>query len=813
MKLKILASLMLAVSLLTGLVLPSHASATNYGNVNIIDDSVMNNTGAMSDSQVQSFLNGFAGNCLGGSFSTADPQGYSNGSYQFGGNVNGGKAISDISKHYNLNPQVLLVTLEKEQGLISRNGNCSYGYQGDAPVGASCNNPNGSGPSYCSYACRNTPVGGCVAVATGYGCPGYCRKDFSDFSKQISGTAWLLRFAEARAYGQLTGYSGYDVGDESLCYTGAMTTGYRQRSNTAYTCSGVPGNQSIYYDGSYTDADGNTMHISNGSTASMLNYTPFYARSYTDDSLFHTSFTKWFGSTSYIEPLGSLLAVDNQTGQIYFISLTNNTRYAIRSWSTLVAYNLNGYPIIPMDDSAIIGYANGGDLKTLVWDSNTQSLFLVDHGQKYSFSQYCSQWGLDCLGSTPGSVSNINNAYFDQVMITGGSNQPLMQVNGQFFLMTNGTRAPFASTADMQAAGYSPDQAVPIIQTDLNAPQPLGPLQIHVPQFITFNSSLMMYFDGQSYHQVPNLPIYYAWGSQPVTIPPSSATDTNVPSNASTLSNWVKDSTNNYYYLVDNGNKMNITADSTNWNSGSFESIPAAGLNFLPNITEQHNIYSQGNVFVLQNNTLRYVQTAEDYYGLGINPGNTVNLSANAISTIPAGPNILRDGAAYTISGALYIANSNTSLYVPSVSMALDFGINWGAIRFNLSSNVLTSGYPSAGTLTRWVKPGGSGLAYVTNRSTVNITSAAAGIWGINTTTQPATTINSASLFNATGSATLGQFVRNVDDGGMYYGIGGASHYIEAYSAFINLGGATANIINVHSDFLSATPRGYTYGW
>jgi len=286
MKRKICILLIATITVVSGLLAP-HASAANYGSVNIISDSVMNNTGSMSASQIQSFLNGFTGACLGGGFQTPNPLGYSGGGYQYGGNVNAGTAIYTIANRYNLNPQVLISTLEKEQGLISRNGNCDYNNPASAPDGAECGDSNGNGPNYCSFACQNTPVGGCVAVATGYACPGYCRKSFNGFHKQISGAAWVLRFAEARAYGQLTGYSGYDSGDEYITYGGPMTAGYRQR---------VAGGPSVYYDGSYTDRDGNTMYIANGSTASMLNYTPFYARSYTSDKLFISSFTRWFGS-------------------------------------------------------------------------------------------------------------------------------------------------------------------------------------------------------------------------------------------------------------------------------------------------------------------------------------------------------------------------------------------------------------------------------------------------------------------------------------------------------------------------------------
>jgi hypothetical protein len=53
--------------------------------------------------------------------------------------------------------------------------------------------------------------------------------------------------------------------------------------------------------------------------------------------------------------------------------------------------------------------------------------------------------------------------------------------------------------------------------------------------------------------------------------------------------------------------------------------------------------------------------------------------------------------------------------------------------------------------------------------------------------------------------------VRNTATGGVYYGTGGASHYIAAYSAFVNLGGLSANIINVSPDFFTAMPSGYTY--
>jgi hypothetical protein len=801
---KLFSFLVLIVVATTLLCMPLHkASAASFDANDVIDDSIFDDTSSMNALQINNFLDNFPNSCISpnSGFEAIDPISYSpSAGYGYGGFTTAGQVIYDAANTYGLNPQVLLVTLQKEQSLVTGGSgicNASSQNQYSAAVGYGCPD---SGSTYSYSGVNLYERNGVMATSTGPTCVDSASK--AGFSQQVIRAAWLFKFGEQRSQGNIDWAvikGNWDNSDDpQSCYGGPMTQG------TFKIC---PTGSATYYDG-YTTIDGTSVHIDNGATAALYWYTPHLS----GNENFDTLFDEWFGSTSYPEPLGSILALDNQTGQIYFISLTNNTYYAVPSWSTLQAYNLTGYPIIPMDDSAIQGYTNGGILRTLVFDSTTQSLFLVDHGTRYAWSQYCTQWGLDCLGSTAGDVTNLDNTYFDQGLVNGGSNQPLMQVNGQYYLMQNGTREPFATTADLEAAGYSPSQSVPIVQADLNATQTLGTLQITLPDFIEFNYNDMLYFDGQNYHTVPNMSVYQAWGNQPVVIPPSSSTDSNLPTSASTLSNWVEDSSSNYY-LVDGGRKVTITADPTNWHSGSFESLPVTGVNGLPTVGEQHNISSQGNIYELQNNTLRYVPTPDDYYGLGISPSNTISLSSNSISSIPIGPDILRDGAAYTVLGGsgLYIVNNNTSLYVPSVAMADDYGVNWGQIRFNLNPNVLSSAYPLASTLTRWAKSGGGGLAYITNQNIVNVGSSAANAWGINTTTQATTNLDPATLYHMTGSQQLGQFVRNTATGGVYYGTGGASHYIASYNAFVNLGGTTANIINVSPDFFSAMPSGYTY--
>ncbi|MEI8338966.1 MAG: hypothetical protein WCF91_03515 [bacterium] len=482
MRRRLLIMVFAAIVIFSGLTAPA-VSAASYGNINIINDSVMNKTGSMSAAQVQSFLNSFSGNCLGGGFQTPNPLGYSGGAYQYGGNVDGGTAIYNIANRYNLSPQVLLATLEKEQGLISRNGNCDYNNPASAPAtynGSAVTCGNGTTYTDCSFACQNTPVGGCVAVAVGYACPGFCKKSFNGFSKQLSGAAWVLRFAQARAYGQLNGYGGYDSGDEYISYGGPMTPGFRQR---------VAGGSNIYYDGSYTDNDGNTMYVTNGGTASMLNYTPFYARSYTSDKLFKSFFTRWFGNPAnnsilgnslgtnqlsnnttmsggdfIVSPNGKFVTVMQYDGNL--VTYTTNFKFV---WASNTSGNYGAYAAFQNDGNFVV-YSSGN---SALWNANTQNvsannLRLGDDG---NFNIYSSS---ALIYSTNIHVNNFATTYIaaqvtSQTTLRGGDylKSPdgrfslVMQADGNLVLYTaentplwhSSTYGNYGAYAVMQADG------------------------------------------------------------------------------------------------------------------------------------------------------------------------------------------------------------------------------------------------------------------------------------------------------------------------------------------------------------------------
>src|SRR3954469_3220130 len=114
---------------------------------NLIDDLTFDNVNAMSVSQIDSWLNSnFPSSCISTNhgFSAVDPTGYSpSGGFTYGNHVSAGRVIYDAAQAYGLNPQVLLTTLQKEEGLVSGNAGCST-LRYSASVGYGCPDSGGS---------------------------------------------------------------------------------------------------------------------------------------------------------------------------------------------------------------------------------------------------------------------------------------------------------------------------------------------------------------------------------------------------------------------------------------------------------------------------------------------------------------------------------------------------------------------------------------------------------------------------------------------------------------------------------------------
>lgn len=272
------------------------AASTNYNDV--IDDPVFDNAYSMSAGQIDAFLNEFPSSCIStnNGFKAPDVTGYSPGtSFTYGGDVSAGTVIAHAAQAYGINPQVIISTLQKEQGLVVgdggnviRNGTDCGALAISASMGYNCPDTQvlTSYSGFELYSHNGTPVTSvsntCVQHASYVG-----------FSRQVIIAAWQLTFDRHRSEGQNNWYvnkPSWDNSDDlNLCYSAHDVAG-----GPYYLCPDQVSHASdpyVAHSGEY-NIDGTIVTMTNGATAALFNYTPHLH----GQDLFTYFFTSWFGS-------------------------------------------------------------------------------------------------------------------------------------------------------------------------------------------------------------------------------------------------------------------------------------------------------------------------------------------------------------------------------------------------------------------------------------------------------------------------------------------------------------------------------------
>jgi hypothetical protein len=282
MKKTIIKGLLLAFATTLTLALHTNSASAAFNPSHVMDDHIFNNSSSMSVAQIDAFLNQFPSSCISTNrgFSAIDPIGYSPGtSFTFGGNVTAGTVIGHAAQAYDLNPQVLLALLQKEQSLVTGTAGCSS----KRYVGATGYGCNGSEFNY-SGLNLYTLNGVTVTSITG-ACPNTAAK--AGFSQQVIRAAWGLKFGQQRSLGNV-GWAiirgNWDNSDDpQSCYSGPMTSGSYK------VC---PNGPTTFYDG-YRTIEGTATFMGTGATASFYRYTP----SFHSQQLITSIWESWWGSS------------------------------------------------------------------------------------------------------------------------------------------------------------------------------------------------------------------------------------------------------------------------------------------------------------------------------------------------------------------------------------------------------------------------------------------------------------------------------------------------------------------------------------
>lgn len=281
----IIASVLAVASVLVGFQLSgpnasqepaSAVTGSSFSAGNIISDANFYDGGAMTAAQIQSFLSAQVGTCASSSC-------LSNGKFSMnsrgsdpmcravtgGSNLTAAVMISRVAAACSISPKVILVTLQKEQTLVS---------------GATARNPS---------AAR-------LERAMGYACPdnvgGHCDPAYAGVGNQVYWSAW-----QWKRYGNPAGTSNY--------FTWFNPGGVRQIQYNVPTSCGTK-----------------SVSVQNKATAALYYYTPYTPNTAALNNLYGTGdscsaygnrnfwrmYTDWFGSpTASAKPIGRLDSVQD----------------------------------------------------------------------------------------------------------------------------------------------------------------------------------------------------------------------------------------------------------------------------------------------------------------------------------------------------------------------------------------------------------------------------------------------------------------------------------------------------------------------
>lgn len=384
-----------------GSVMPRAADGRDFDPGNIISDAVFFDGYAMSEAQIQAFLNAKGANCVNGeqiclknyrATSAAKTADSMCAGYAGGQNQSAAQLIAGVAASCGVNPRVLLVLLEKEQSLVTRTRPTTRAYQ----------------------------------AATGFGCP-----DTAPCDTQYYGLFNQLYLA-ARQYQMYATYP------------------------TRYNHVAGRVNNILYHPNA--SCGSNPVFIANQATAGLYNYTPYQPNAAALANMYGTGngcssygnrnfwrlFSDWFGSPQ----ASSRLMRSEGSATVYLV--TDTAKHPIGSMELMSAYSPLG-AVSFVSQQYLDRIATGIPLgRTIVDPSGT--VYFVDAGIKLPFASctLVADYGGSC-GSLVSVSGEIAAALHSGPLMT----RYYRTTSGKGFYVSGGTKAEVADDLSLTQAGLS----------------------------------------------------------------------------------------------------------------------------------------------------------------------------------------------------------------------------------------------------------------------------------------------------------------------------------------------------------------------
>jgi len=556
------------------------------------------------------------------------------------GAISAAQIIYNAAQKYNINPQVLLVTLQKEQGLITDTWPVAWQFQ----------------------------------AAMGYGCPdsGPCSSQYSGFYSQVENAAWQFRAYTNNpdSYNFKAGVNRYIQFNPSSSCGGS--TVYLENQSTANLYNYTP----------YQPNSAALMNMSGISAGGSVSCGAYGNRN------FFWYFTNWFGSTF------SSIIKERSNDTLYYLS--DNNIFSIESFDTLKEYGLSTNDIKIVDSVQFKSYNYLGRLSQIIksdndYDKDGPKVYLVSNGQRYAIK---SMDQLRNMGFDESNISVIN--YSNLLKLKEGDNLKdyLRSPDGFVYKIDNGKKRGFFSYQTFKKDSL--DGEFTDLSFGVLSMIPLGQAILEDNTIMKDSSGHFWYVNNGVWSYITTMYAYNCLGLYKLTTYMFKPDQTTSISSNSISSCFVVSQKSGNKYLLDGDKKFVYNPD---WAINSFSELSDDVINTKDTNPPVKNIILNNNkaLYLISNSKKHYIPNMSTFFAKGYDTNNIV-ISSNIYNTLEEGSAILSDSQLIDDKGSIYVYYNNYLYYIPSMRYIQEFGFNiFGALP---ASKIKTDEYNSKSQFT-----------------------------------------------------------------------------------------------------------------
>jgi hypothetical protein len=776
----------------------SAASAADFNPGYIVSDAVFFNTGSMNPDQIQSFLNAREPSCSAGytclkSYHQDTPTVAADGlcqQYSGSGGESAATIIYKVAQACGISPQVIIVTLEKEQNLVSSTAPTSLRYQ----------------------------------RAMGYACPdtAACDTTYYGFFNQVYHAA-----RQFQIYGQYHSSFRYNIGNVYIQYNPTASCGgsYVNIQNQATA--------DLY---NYTPYQPNASALAN-----------FYG---TGDSCgaygnrnFFRIFSDWFGSPTGV--IGDLVRTASDPA-VYLLS--GSKKYYVPTSAVMDTFSALG-PLRSVAASYLSGFTTASNnASALVRDPASGGLFLVQGGARHHFAScgQVSQYGYSCSSYTDLSPHQLAvlpqagdmSSFF---VVLGGATTYWLNGTTRYpvyawsaVLALNKGASPFVATMDSGVANQYPVGQTLLTSNQVWASSTSSQLwyidgwnggdkvaisasmaqeygfgarqtvsAALLNQYPTANNGaqlgLALQCDGTNYVTSQGKVYSFSGSAAPgglAVFKPQEGSCALLHYGGPVAANklFVKTPGNSVVYAVSSGHAqavpswsalMAMTSGATptilTWSVVDLLTLPQASPGFFVKTANDATVYQ------LMNGKLTPMRSWSELVAAGGSSAAIATWSMSEVESVPMSSAPLAAGAVAKAanSASIYLINGSASkLHVASLTTTSELGLpTWAGV----DQPSLDFYKASAGDLSRVVQC--SGQQYFAAAGTLYPIASSAAT-GLTVTTLDSTVC--AKLKRSTAAALAKVFVRDPSDATVYYVTGGKREPVSSWTRLVQLAGTSS---------------------